>query len=498
MARDPLQPLPASEFGFRHAQHLLNRAGFGGTPGQVRAIANLGLDAAVDYIVNYDKVDAPPVQADQFDADIVRPANEEERREVREARRRGDEATLERFRMEVQQRQRRDRQQIREVQRWWFKRLIESPRPLEEKLTLFWHGHFATSYRGTEDSYHMFLQNQLFRAHAAGNFAALVFGIIRDPAMLRYLNNNRNRRQAPNENLARELMELFTLGEGNVYTEHDIKDGARALTGYTFDDDAFTFRDQWHDRGRKTILGQTGNFDGDDFVRLILSKPIVSEFICHKLYRFFVNDMPGDPGSDGQQFIVRLARIMREHEYELRPVLLALFRSAHFYNERNMASLIKSPVQLVVQAIRSLRTPVRNMDTLIEATNLMGQQLFYPPSVKGWDGGRAWINTSTLFIRQNIVLYLLTGQRPSGYEWDADGARFDAAPLIEGLREGGSAPAPDETVLYLLRFCLGAEPHPDRIRELNAFLQKNGSRIDHNMLVGLLALIAAMPEYQLC
>src|SRR5262249_24707512 len=156
-------------------------------------------------------------------------------------RQRGDEAALERYRNEVQRRQQADRQQMRRLQLWWLQRMIETPRPLEEKLTLFWYGHFATSYRSVEDSYNLFLQNQFFRANAAGSFADLVFGIIRDPAMLAYLNNNQNNRAKPNENLARELMELFTLGEGHGYTESDIKNGARALTGFTFDDNDFVF-----------------------------------------------------------------------------------------------------------------------------------------------------------------------------------------------------------------------------------------------------------------
>jgi len=287
-----LRALPSRDFGEREARHLLNRAGFGGSPEQVRELAAMGLDAAVDSLVEFQTVPMLPVRADEFDSDIVRPANEEERAELRRARERGDEAALDRYRREIQARQRSDRRQIAAMQAWWLDRMIQTPRPLEEKLALFWHGHFATSYRGTQDSYHMFLQNRLFRAHAAGSFTELCHGMIRDPAMLRYLNNNNNRRQAPNENLARELMELFTLGEGNVYTERDIREGARALTGYTFHDDEFVFRRRWHDSDMKTIFGQTGAFDGDDFVRLILSQRIVSEFICMKLYRFFVSDQP--------------------------------------------------------------------------------------------------------------------------------------------------------------------------------------------------------------
>ncbi len=496
-----LKALNPREFDYWKAVHLLNRAGFGGTPAQARALANMGLDAAVDYIVDYEKVDAPTVLASAFDKDIMRPQNAEERSEVAAARRSGNEAQLEKFRQERQMRQAEDRRQMAEIQKWWLKRMIETPRPLEEKMTLFWHGHFATGYRAIEDSYHMFMQNQFFRANATGSFAELVYGIVRDPAMLRYLNNDQNRKERPNENLARELMELFTLGEGNLYTERDIKEGARALTGYAFNDDAFEFRQQAHDTGRKTILGQTGNWDGIDFCRIILSTKTSSEFICWKLYRFLVSDLPGTPDANRQQFIVRWARTFRDGNYAIKPLLKSLFRSEHFYHEANRASLIKSPTQLIVQAIRSLHTPARNLSALASAADLMGQNLFYPPSVKGWDGGRAWINTSTLFVRQNLLIYLLTGRRPESYEWQADGREYDPTHLIAHLEHDsadGQAASIDDVVNYLLRFNLGTHPHADRVKTLTEFAHANGGKVDRPMLIGLLSLIAAMPEYQLC
>ncbi|MEE9131906.1 MAG: DUF1800 family protein, partial [Phycisphaerales bacterium] len=219
MAARILRPLKKGEFDYWQAHHLLNRAGFGGTPIEVRALANMGLESAVDLIIDFDEIEAEPIGADRFDADIMRPRTRQQSLELRAARENGDEATLERYRRERQRRQVADRRQIAELQRWWLKRMIETPRPLQEKMTLFWHGHFATGYRTIEDSYHMFQQNQLFRHYALGNFRRLTHAIIRDPAMIRYLDNNQNRKQSPNENLARELMELFTLGEGNDYTE---------------------------------------------------------------------------------------------------------------------------------------------------------------------------------------------------------------------------------------------------------------------------------------
>jgi len=504
MPNPTLRALRAADFDYWKAQHLLNRAGFGGTPAQARALAEMGLDQAVEYIVNDESIEAEPVSPDEFDGTIMRPLTDAERRAIDRARRSGDEAAVEQYRRERQRRQQADRRQIAEIQRWWLGRMIQSPRPLEEKMTLFWHGHFATGYRTIENSYDMFQQNQFFRANATGNFADLVYGIIRDPAMLRYLNNNQNRKQAPNENLARELMELFVLGEGNDYTETDIKQGARALTGYTYRYDeragrnVFNFDQRAHDPGPKRILGKVGPWDGVDFCRIILSRPVASEFICGKLHRFFVNDRPGAPDRSTAEFIGRLAKLLRDSNYELKPVLLALFKSAHFYDEANTASLIKSPIQLTVQAVRSLYTPVRDLAALVGACDLMGQNLLQPPSVKGWDGGRAWINTSTLFVRQNLLVYLLTGRRPNVYDWQMNSERYDAMHLVEHLRSPAGDVRPEDAAPYLLRFCFGSEPAAERVETLLTFVNSHGGRIDNDMLTAMLALITAMPEYQLC
>jgi uncharacterized protein (DUF1800 family) len=499
MPINSLRELKPRDFDYWKAQHLLNRAGFGGTPSQVRAITNMGLDGAVDFIVDYDKINFAAVTADQFDKDIMRPPTAEERMALQQARRSNDESARARIQQERMQREQADRRQMAEIQRWWLKRMIETSRPLEEKMTLFWHGHFATGYRAIEDSYHMFVQNHFFRTNAVGNFADLVYGIIRDPAMLAYLNNNQNRKERPNENLARELMELFTLGEGNVYGERDIKEGARALTGYTFNDDTFDFRPEAHDTGEKHIFGQSGKFDGQDFCKMILSQRVASEHICWKLYRYFVNDLPGEPDKDSQGFILKLAKLFRDEQYAIKPLLKTLFKSEHFYDEANIAALIKNPTQLIVQAIRSLRTPARSLGALASAADLMGQNIFYPPSVKGWDGGRAWINTSTLFVRQNLMIYLLTGRRPDAYEWEADGTAFDARHLIEQLNQSAHGqPDAEAVVLYLLRFTLGTQPHASRVQTLTKFVNDRGQEVDNETLIALLSLIAAMPEYQLC
>ncbi|MEM9372835.1 MAG: DUF1800 family protein, partial [Planctomycetota bacterium] len=312
-ARELLAPLPAERFGYEQARHLMWRAGFGANDAQIRALVDLGIDGAVSALVDYDEVPSEDDPRDLFDRDIMSPLSEDDRRARRMAVQRRDENSLARFRVMRQQAQRADRSQMREIQKWWLTRMIQSARPLEEKLTLFWHGHFATSYRSVEDSFHLFQQNRLFRGNAL-SYPKLLRGIIRDPAMLRYLNNNRNIKTSPNENLAREIMELFSLGEGN-YTESDIKNGARALTGYTYEDDAFVFNRNRHDTGPNRVLGMRGTLDGDDFVTAILRHRACSEYMSHRLYRYFVADIPIDPAeapAPHAAAIRKLADLMRK------------------------------------------------------------------------------------------------------------------------------------------------------------------------------------------
>lgn len=492
-----LKPIRKNQFGYWQARHLLNRAGFGGTPEQVRALADRGLVKAVRHLVFFDDAPPMPVKSDTFDGDIFRPFSPEQRRAYRKAQQTQDEEFLQKYRKVRQDRRKHDRRQIREMRRWWLKRLIETDRPLQEKMTLFLHGHFATGYRTIQNSYHMFLQNQMFRANATGSFARLCLGIIRDPAMIAYLDNDDSRRQKPNENLARELMELFTLGEGNAYTENDIKEGARALTGYTFAGNNFVFRENWHDPGRKRILGKSGTFDGNDFARIILGRPECSQFICYKLYKFFVNDLPNGPGPEAQRFILALAELMRDENYALGPVLETLFKSAHFHDEINVGAQIKSPVQLLVGAVRSLGTPLPDPNLIIAALDMMGQNLFQPPSVKGWDGGRAWINTSTLFVRHNLLIHLLTGRRLAGFSPSGARSRYDALKLLASVPKADGRYDVPVVAQYLLRMAFGKEASTERARTLVDYANEKGGRITNEIVIGMLSLITAMPEFQL-
>ncbi|MDQ7012696.1 MAG: DUF1800 domain-containing protein [Planctomycetota bacterium] len=494
-----LTPIRRESFGYDQARHLLLRAGFGGTPAQIQTLVEWGPERAVDYLVDLRNAPKYPVDGAAFSSSIMGPPTEETRARYRRARQTNDEEGLARLRLERQRRQAADRTQMREIQQWWLTRLIETPRPLEEKMTLFWHGHFATSYRTIEDSYHMFMQNVLYRTHAVGNFGALMHQVIRDPAMLEYLDNNDSRKNKPNENLARELMELFGLGVGN-YSEQDIKEGARALTGYTFEDDRFVFVQKSHDNGAKRILGRASNMDGDDFVDTILAQPACASFISRKLYKFFAADVPESGTIERQQAraLRELASLLRRTKYNLGPVLKKLFLSEHFYSDAVVNQRIKSPVELIVGSIRSLRTPVRDLNILLDALSLMGQNIFFPPSVAGWDGERSWINTSTLYVRQNILAYLLTGKTPRGYDALADEQRFDPSAVLGQLRAADPAAAKDPTrvIEYLLRFTIGHAPEKARA-ELAGLTQRTGGELTDDMITGLLLLITAMPEYQL-
>ncbi len=499
MASASLQPIRADRFGYDQARHLLNRAGFGGTGQQIQALASLGCAEAVDHIVDYEKtpMDNLPVSGPgagpEIDPDVMRPRSESERRELREARRRRDESVLARYQAMRMQAQARDRRQLLTLQQWWLDRMIRTPGPLEEKLTLLWHDHFATHYRGCEDAYLLYRQNELFRGRAT-DFAALVRGIVRDPAMLVFLNNDRNHKARPNENLARELMELFTLGEGN-YTEQDIKQGARALTGYTRRDNDFYFARYRHDDSTKQIFGRRGAFDGDDLAKLCLGQRACAEYLAFKLYGHFVADVtnPAEADEAQRRVITQLAGRLRQHRYQLKPVLKELFRSEHFYDGSVVGSKIKSPVELTVGLVRTLQTPRRDASLLLDAMAMMGQELFNPPNVSGFATGRAWINTSTLFIRQNLATYLITGRRPTGDDWTRDDIDYDPRKLVEHLPRQSP-----EAVVDALMGLLLSDPAVERRERLLKFSAAHGNRITPDTLTAMLCLITAMPEYQLC
>ena len=291
--------------------------------------------------------------------------------------------------------------ETRRLALWWADRMVRTPRPLEEKMTFSWHGHFATSETKVRDYRKLLVQNRMLRTRATGNFRDLLLGILRDPAMLVYLDNGKNVKDHPNENFGRELLELFTMGVGN-YTETDIREASRALTGWTNNVLEFRFDSGLHDAGPKTFLGRSGRFGGQEIVVILLAQPVTAEFIASKLYRFFVREQISD------SMKTALCKILRDADYELKPLLLTIFRSRDFDGSLSVATQIKSPVQLFVSTYRKMG--LRSAPTVPDFNQLtggLGQPLFYPSNVAGWPGGRTWITPASLLERGNAMRSIL-------------------------------------------------------------------------------------------
>jgi hypothetical protein len=490
-----LSPINPGQFGPAQARHLLLRAGFGGGPDRIAELHKAGLDAAVRSLIDA-ALQPQTVTGPGIDPDVIRPPTPQEQEKFIRARRENDEAARSEVRRIINERQAQDRRMIGDLRRWWLGLMIDTPAPLRENLVLLWHSHFASRHRNVRDSYLMYQQNRMFREYAAGSFAELARAVVHDPAMLKFLNNDQNNKRKPNENLAREFMELFTLGEGN-YTEKDIKQGARALTGYSVDDNDFMFREGRHDDAKKTVLGQKGKLDGEGFVDVLLEQPACPRYIALKLYRHFVADVSdylGEVPAENREVVLRMAVMLRKNGYRVAPVLETLFKSRHFYDPAIVGKKIKSPAQLVAGTAVTLGTPKRSLGTLSDGMNIMGQSLFDPPSVAGWPGGRSWINTSTLFTRQNVCTYLITGKDPRKKDWSRDMAGYDPVPLFDGVGLGD----PVAVVDHVVGFMLGDHVPAPRRQPLYAFMEQRDKGVTPDSLIALLTLVTAMPEYQLC
>ena len=405
-----LTPITAADWDYDKAAHLIERAGFGATPAEIERLAAMTPDAAVDELVNYTTVDNSATPA--FDPSPIwdpgmDPFPKSRADAVRIARETGSSMGVDMLPDGTQRRLqpvvnkffyglRSNAIETRRLALWWAERMLVTRRPLEEKLTLFWHGHFATGNTKVRDTRMMLRQNEMLRANAAGNFRDLLVGILTDPAMLVYLDNGENRKGHPNENFGRELLELFTMGVGN-YTEQDIREAARAFTGWTNDVLEFRFDPATHDDGEKTFLGQTGAFNGDDIIDIILATPVTADYISAKLYRFFVRE------ELDENTRVSLGATFRDAEYELKPLLRRVFLSRDFYSPAAYATQVKSPVHLVVSTYRKLGlTALPTIPDFGRLTARLGQTLFNPPNVAGWAGGRTWITPASLLERGNL------------------------------------------------------------------------------------------------
>ena len=381
----------------------------------------------------------------------------------------------------------------------WMDRMAASPAQLREKMTLFWHGHFACRVRQPNAA--LSLHNTT-RQHALGKFPALLLAVSREPAMLQFLNNQQNRQAHPNENFAREVMELFTLGRGN-YTETDVKEAARAFTGWGYDGQGnFRFRARDHDAGTKTFLGRTGNFTGEDVLKRILEQPAAATFLVTKVYRFFVNEVPNPA------HIAPLATAFRQSGYDIADLMERLFSADWFYEPANVGTHIKSPVELLAGIRRTLGVQIDNDKPLLGYQKALGQTLFQPPNVAGWPGGRNWIDSSSLLLRLQLPAILF---RNAEFAVALKQDENDIAPNLtwaeRTVRPGAGAHLP----LAPLQQLLGATPATQQPARLSEFLLQASIRPGNLQLVqqaaaqkepaealrATLVSLLSLPEYQL-
>lgn len=424
------------------AAHLYRRAAFGATPDEIERALDEGLEATVDRLLDLTVSNASLDAriAAQTDLDLTK---------------------------------------LGGILRWWSIRLIWSARPLEERMTLFLHDHFATAISKVGSPELMLAQNHLLRDHALGNFAGLTLEISRDPAMLIWLDNATSVKGNPNENYGRELLELFTLGQGS-YTEEDVMAAAQAFTGWTLSRETrgFVFIDARHDHSRKTFLGRTGDWNGDDIVEMACGEMAHARLLARKLYYFFVHEHADDA------VVERFAEIYHDAGTELAPLVRAILTSNEMYSDHVLWSKVKSPVDHAIAALRQLAIDdTRATRAVGNAMSVQGQALFNPPDVAGWDGGMTWINSAALLVRMNFGASLL--------------ALFDPLRFLAG----SSWTTPAELVdVYLHR--LGPIEVAESTRALlEAYVAPGGVLPTGSALTwrqrGLAQMVIALPEWQM-
>ncbi|MGQ9487694.1 MAG: DUF1800 domain-containing protein [Armatimonadota bacterium] len=440
--------------------HLLRRAGLGASKAELEHYAKLGYRGTVDALLAFDRV---PEDYSQLLTLLQ-----------------GDSPQL----------------RMPHAKMWWIARLLTTRRPLQERMVLFWHNHFATSASKVPRAELMIMQNETFRRLALGSFREMLLAVSRDPAMLLWLDNHLNRKGKPNENYARELLELFTMGIGH-YTEQDVKEAARAFTGWTLRPRVgFQFVPDWHDDGEKQFLGQRGNFDGTDIIDILVKHPKTAEYLCTKLFRFFAYDNPD------QAVIRALTRTYLDSGYQIGAVVRQILLSEAFVSSRAIRSMVKCPVDFVVGTLRALGIGQRVLSFLQsntlpapvlgilrfadQAMQRMGMDLFYPPSVKGWDWGQAWINSATMIERirfaENFANLLRAGRLSFG----------DA----RGLLPEGSSVTPEQLLEHLCSLVDAQLTPATRQAILQTVRAKTASSDLSAQVSTMLRLICSSAEYQ--
>ncbi len=470
---------------FLNVKHLYNRAGFGISYSELNKLSRKNISKVVDGLFKEAKKE-----------DNINLTNEAEYKQYlleREATyaKKGDLNEEEKkMRQDIV---RKENEKSRDLNLAWVNKLINTDAPLREKMTLFWHGHFACR---TNTPFFAQQLNNIQRENSLGNFKTLLVEVSKSPAMLQYLNNQQNKKGHPNENFARELMELFTLGRGN-YTEQDIRESARSFTGWTYNrDGAFEFKKAQHDDGTKTFFGKIGNFEGENIIDIILENTLTAEFISRKIYKFFVND------EVDETHVKELATHFYNSKYDIASFMRKVFTSSWFYSPENVGTKIKSPAEFIVGLSREFYVTYNKPQVLIQLQSSLGQYLFNPPNVAGWPGGQSWIDSSSLMLRMRIPSMVLNDGEIdfSGKADPEDEAIIALNRTTKPKSVKSFVNATADWPKYLHSLPKGIKP-----LELAEFLlqPKLNDKItamisDNKGLRSTTVEITSMPEYQLC
>lgn len=465
-------------------EHLFQRAGFGATPAQMKEFGEKSPEKALKFLLtDSEKINQLVI----IDEEIAMVMKKKTLRNMLDRKSLPAE--------EIKEQIKEYREQLTDLNFSWVKNMASGESMLREKMTLFWHGHFACRLR---QPLLVQVQNNVIRENALGKFSDLLLAISKDPGMLQFLNNQQNKRDSPNENFAREVMELFTLGRGN-YTEKDIKEAARAFTGWGANPKGeFVFRTNQHDDGEKTFQSKTGNLKGEDILNIILQNPKTSTFICTKIYRYFVNEIVD------YQIIEQMTKRFRSTDYDIKALMEYIFKSDWFYKQENIGTRIKSPVELLVGLQRNFGIQFERKQPVLFIQKSLGQILFYPPNVAGWSGGKNWIDSSTLMTRMKLPELIFKDseitfnpkdegdvntenlskkikQMQANIDWSAFQNNFPTQDPQELLNKLDA---------YLLSRPLSAQ-------QKSIILGKSEGKTSLSLLQNIAQSIASLPEYQL-
>jgi len=465
-------------------EHLFQRAGFGATPAQMKEFGEKSPEKALKFLLtDSEKINQLVI----IDEEIAMVMKKKTLRNMLDRKSLPAE--------EIKEQIKEYREQLTDLNFSWVKNMASGESMLREKMTLFWHGHFACRLR---QPLLVQVQNNVIRENALGKFSDLLLAISKDPGMLQFLNNQQNKKDSPNENFAREVMELFTLGRGN-YTEKDIKEAARAFTGWGANPKGeFVFRTNQHDDGEKIFQSKTGNLKGEDILNIILQNPKTSTFICTKIYRYFVNEIVD------YQIIEQMTKRFRSTDYDIKDLMEYIFKSDWFYKQENIGTRIKSPVELLVGLQRNFGIQFERKQPVLFIQKSLGQILFYPPNVAGWSGGKNWIDSSTLMTRMKLPELIFKDseitfnpkdegdvntenlskkikQMQANIDWSAFQNNFPTQDPQELLNKLDA---------YLLSRPLSAQ-------QKSIILGKSEGKTSLSLLQNIAQSIASLPEYQL-